>query len=200
MAEGWEIRGHILQACNCDYGCPCNFQARPTHGDCEGGWIVQIDEGRFNDTSLDSLAFAIFADWPGAIHEGNGEAILLIDERADADQREALRKIGAGEAGGPYAIFINTYRLAPAQFAPFEITVDGPRSRVKIGGAAELEMESIRNPVSGAELSPKVVLPEGMLYKDSTRYSTRKFRVGEGLSYEHSRTDAAVAPIEWRGP
>jgi hypothetical protein len=32
---------HIfLDACNCDWGCPCQFNAKPTHGNCEGvGWI-----------------------------------------------------------------------------------------------------------------------------------------------------------------
>ncbi|HVH63005.1 MAG TPA: DUF1326 domain-containing protein [Candidatus Dormibacteraeota bacterium] len=201
MAEtSWEIRGHILQSCNCAWGCPCNFQAPPTTGDCEGGWIIQIEQGHFNGTSLDSLNFAIFADWPGAIHQGGGEAILLIDDRANPEQREALRKIGAGEVGGPYAIFLNTYRLAPAQYVPFSVTIDGPRSKATIGEIAELELESIRNPVTGVELGPKVVLPEGMLYKDSTRYSSKNFRVRDGITYQHRGTDAAVAPIEWRNP
>lgn len=196
----WEVTGHILQSCNCDWGCPCNFQARPTHGHCEGGWIVHIDKGHFEGVILDSLNFAIMADWPAAIHEGGGEAILLIDDRADSDQREALRKIGAGEAGGPFAVFLNTYSLAPARYSPFAVTIDGPRSRATIGGSVELEVESIRNPVTGAELSPKVVLPEGMVYTDSTRYSSKRFRVSDALSYEYSGTDAAVAPFKWSGP
>lgn len=201
MADtGWEIRGHILQACNCDYGCPCNFQARPTHGHCEGGWIVHIDQGEFDGVQLDSLNFAILADWPSAIHEGGGEAFLVVDDRGNAEQREALRKIGAGEVGGPFAIFLNTYRLAPARYAPFEVTIDGQHSKAKIGDTVELEVESIRNPVTGVELGPKVVLPEGMLYQDSTRYSSKRFRVQDGFSYEYSKRDTAVAPIAWRGP
>ncbi len=38
---------------------------------------------------LDGLSFSLYANWPGAIHEGNGEALMLIDERADA--RAAIR-------------------------------------------------------------------------------------------------------------
>lgn len=34
---GWNLRGTVLIACNCDYGCPCNFNALPTKGHCEGG-------------------------------------------------------------------------------------------------------------------------------------------------------------------
>ncbi len=36
MAEKWRIRGSIIGSCNCDWGCPCNFDARPSQGRCEG--------------------------------------------------------------------------------------------------------------------------------------------------------------------
>ena len=28
----WKLGGTLLIACNCDYGCPCNFNALPSHG------------------------------------------------------------------------------------------------------------------------------------------------------------------------
>lgn len=199
MAE-WSIKGWVLQACNCSWGCPCNFQARPTHGDCEGGWIIQVDQGRFDEVDLSGLHFAIMADWPGAIHEGGGKAVLIVDDRAGTQQREALRQIGAGEVGGPYSLFINTYELDGPHFAPFDVHLDGPRSRATAGTIVELETESIRNPVSGAELTPMVVLPQGMLYRESTRYSSKHFRVADGVNYEYSGTDAALAPVEWHVP
>ncbi len=33
----WTLTGTVVVACNCDYGCPCNFNALPTQGRCEGG-------------------------------------------------------------------------------------------------------------------------------------------------------------------
>ena len=32
----WEIHAYFLDACNCDWGCPCQFNAKPTHSNCEG--------------------------------------------------------------------------------------------------------------------------------------------------------------------
>ncbi|MDQ2944322.1 MAG: DUF1326 domain-containing protein [Candidatus Dormibacteraeota bacterium] len=61
-------------ACNCDYGCPCNFNALPTNGHCEGGWIWHVKDGRYGNTDLGGLTFSIDADWPKAIHEGNGRS------------------------------------------------------------------------------------------------------------------------------
>jgi hypothetical protein len=86
----WKMKGTVLVACNCDYGCPCNFKAPPSHGKCEGGWTWHVREGSCGDTELDGLNFSIYVNWPGAIHEGNGEALILIDERADDRQREAI--------------------------------------------------------------------------------------------------------------
>jgi len=29
----WDLEGTVVIACNCDYGCPCNFNALPTQGE-----------------------------------------------------------------------------------------------------------------------------------------------------------------------
>ena len=191
----------MLQGCNCDYGCPCNFNAPPTPGNCEGTWISHIDEGIYGDARLDGLNFAIGAIWPQAIHLGNGEGFVLIDERADQSQREGLLAILTGKVGGPYGILANTIgKFHETQFLPFEIKLDGANSTVRAGNAVELEMEPIRNPVTGVESFPGVVLPQGILYKESTRASSKIFRVNAGVSYEYTGKDTAISPFEWSGP
>jgi hypothetical protein len=32
---GWMIKGREFGHCNCAYGCPCQFNALPTYGDCK---------------------------------------------------------------------------------------------------------------------------------------------------------------------
>ena len=37
MAQAnWRLEGEWLKNCNCAYGCPCDFNARPTQGSCKG--------------------------------------------------------------------------------------------------------------------------------------------------------------------
>src|SRR5262245_1671827 len=93
----WAFDADYLQACNCDYGCPCEFSAAPTLGYCEGlgGW--RINQGRYGDLSLDGLALGFAARWPKSIQEGDGMVCLFVDDRANAAQRNALLKIGSGE-------------------------------------------------------------------------------------------------------
>ena len=111
--SAWNLAGRVVIACNCDLGCPCNFNARPSHGKCEGGWIWSIDNGTIDGVSVDSLGVALYADWPGAIHEGGGRAVAYLDDRADERQRAALTRLLRGEVGGPWAIFSKTYELVP---------------------------------------------------------------------------------------
>ena len=76
----WTIKGHEFINCNCAYGCPCQFNALPTHGFCEAVGGFQIDQGFHGDTKLDGLRFVGMFRWPGPIHEGKGEAAVVIDD------------------------------------------------------------------------------------------------------------------------
>jgi hypothetical protein len=66
----WSWEADYLQACNCDYGCPCEFSAPPTRGFCDGTGAWKIISGRYGDISLDGLGIGFAAHWPKAIHEG----------------------------------------------------------------------------------------------------------------------------------
>ncbi len=61
----WSIEGVEFGSCNCDYGCPCQFESRPTHGNCTGFEVVRIDKGHFGDVPLDGLYLALLYAWPG---------------------------------------------------------------------------------------------------------------------------------------
>jgi len=195
----WNLEGTILIGCNCDWGCPCNVNARPTYGHCEGGWTWHIETGACDGVALDNLSLSVFADWPGAIHEGDGKAVAFVDERADSDQLQALTTLVRGDAGGPWGLFITTYELDRPRAAPYEVEIDGERSWYRIGALAELSVEPIRNPVSGAEIHPSLVLPEGLVTRNAALFSSKIFRVSDSVSYDHSGRYAAVGPFSYSG-
>lgn len=168
----WNIKAREFANCNCSYGCPCQFNARPTHGDCRAAVGYQIDEGRFGDVKLDGLRAAGLYMWPGAVHEGNGTMQLIIDERADDKQRDALLKIMTGqetkEMGTMWWVYaaMCPKKLAPL-FKPIEFTVDvqGRRARLIVPGVVETVGEPIRNPVTGLEHRARIDLPHGFEYR-----------------------------------
>ena len=197
----WHVRGHVILACNCDYGCPCNFNGLPSTGKCEGNWNWHVEEGRWGDVSLSGLNFSIAVNWPGAIHEGGGEAILVIDERAEDDQHAALVALLSGAAGGPWKIIATTIdKTHGPERAPYEVLVNGFNSRVRAGHFVSLEMEPVKNRKTGAEARPRAILPEGFVFKEADLGASTRFTISGPVSFEHPGRYAASAPFEYQGP
>lgn len=172
MTVEWRIKGREFANCNCSYGCPCQFNARPTHGDCRAAVGYQIDEGHFGDVRLDGLRAAGIYSWPGAVHEGNGTMQLVVDERADDRQRDALLKIMTGQETAEMATMWWIFAaMCPTKLEPlfkpidFEVDVDARRARLSIPGTVEGKGEPIRNPVTGAEHRARIDLPHGFEYR-----------------------------------
>jgi hypothetical protein len=167
----WEIHGRELANCNCSYGCPCQFNARPTDGSCEAAVVYEIERGHYGAVKLDGLRAAATYKWPGAVHEGNGEMQLIIDERATPEQREALQKIMTGEDTDDMATMWWVFSaMSPNKhktiFAPISTSIDieARRGRGNVDGVLEIEAEPIRNPVTGAEHRVRIDLPHGFEY------------------------------------
>jgi hypothetical protein len=182
MSDRWMIRGLEYANCNCNPGCPCQFNSPTTHGRCEAVGAGVVEEGYFNETRLDGLRFVLLLQWPGEIAEGNGRQQAIIDVRADAAQREALRKIVYGESTKPGATAFFVYNstmseVLPPVFAPieFEMQLDARRARLRVPGLVESDGSPIVDPHSGNEHRAGIRLPNGFEYvfaevgKGSTR-------------------------------
>jgi hypothetical protein len=167
----WSIKAREFVNCNCSYGCPCQFNGLPTYGDCQAVAGMQIDEGHHGDTRLDGLRFATLMRWPGAIHEGKGEAAVVIDERASEPQRAALLRIVTGQDTEPgatiFQVFSTTFeKLHEPIFAPieFEVDIDARKGRLVVRGITEGRGEPIKNPVTGAAHRARIDIPDGFEY------------------------------------
>ena len=197
----WQLNGTVVIACNCDWGCPCNFNAPPTTGKCEGGWTWSVENGRYGDVDLSGLTFSVFVDWPGAIHEGGGTALILIDERADDRQREVIETLVGGSVGGPWGVLAWTWPTSETRTARYDVELGGiDGSRVSVDGVLEVETQPIRNPVSGAETFPSVTLPQGIIVKHGDLGASKTFRLQDGISYDHSGQYTAIGPFDYTGP
>lgn len=168
----WRVRADEFANCNCSYGCPCQFNDLPSRGFCEAAAAWKIHEGRFGDVRLDGLDTAFFVRFPGAVHEGNGTMQLVIDERADARQREALVKIMSGEETEEMATMWWVYSaMSPNKLEPlfvpisFAVDVEARRARLSIPGLLEATGEPICNPVTGAEHRVRIDMPHGFEFR-----------------------------------
>ncbi|MBI5093302.1 MAG: DUF1326 domain-containing protein [Candidatus Hydrogenedentes bacterium] len=183
----WSLKGPSFSNCNCDWGCPCQFNALPTHGHCNALTAMRIDEGHFGGVRLDGLCWVGTFKWPGPIHEGNGTAQVVIDERADSKQRAAILSILAGEHTEPGATIFQVFaamitNMHDPLFLPieFECDVDARTAHVKTDGFIAAKGEPILNPVTGQPHRISLTMPNGFEY--------HKAEVGMGTT----RTSGAV--------
>lgn len=168
----WEFKGRELVNCTCEYGCNCQFNALPDKGHCHAAVGIIVEQGHYGETRLDGLHIAAIFKWPGPIHEGNGEAIAFVDERADAAQREALLKIMSGKDTDPFATVFAVFAATLVKMhepvftrIDIEVDVDGRQGRVFVPDYLEINGRPIRNPVTGAESRAQIVLPDGFEYE-----------------------------------
>lgn len=197
----WRLKGRWIKNCNCNYGCPCDFNAPPTHGECTGMAAMEVAEGHYGDVDLSGLRFAVTYYWPGPLHEGGGTMQAFVDERANEEQRNGLLEIMSGresDEGTMFHIFslIVEKHLSP-QFVPIEFEFDeaGRRAHVSVPGAFDTTSEPIRNPVTGAPHRIQVLMPEGFEHRGGEIAAARTLGTGE-ISFEVESGHSTLAEVE----
>lgn len=168
MSDTWELHGTEFSNCNCNWGCPCQFNAPSTYGSCKFTSGGQVERGFFNDISLDGLRWAAIADFPGEIAEGNGRQQIIIDERGSPKQREALRKILHGESTEPGATVYNVFasmtsKMLETLFLPIDyaINIAERTAHIRVPGLMEVEGNPIIDEFSGEPFHVGITRPKG---------------------------------------
>jgi hypothetical protein len=204
QVPNWQMKIDYVETCNCDFGCPCNFSGFPTYGFCRALVLYHITEGNYGSVKLDNLDVIYAASWPKAIHEGDGTMQLFISKQASSEQREALVTIFSGKSKGegPFALFATTlkYILEP-QFVDITAKIDGKKSSFSVPGIIDVNLESFKNPVTGAEQDVKIQLPNGFIWRlaDAAKTSVMKI-LTKNLNFDDSGQNALVSVVEYKGP
>jgi len=198
----YRVRAQSVEACNCALGCNCYFGGTPNEGICEFIHRDDIQEGRFGDVDLRGVRAVVAAKYPNAIHEGHGNVVLFVDQKASPEQVTALVTILSGQAGGmPWeAIAATIESFEGPILRPIEIETNGQHGRVRVAGAVELETKPIRNPLAGGEeIEVHMVYPKGgILWNDGNIVTTATMRsTHDSLRLEWPGKFAVVAEVTW---
>lgn len=168
----WYIEAVSFGNCNCDWACPCQFESLPTRGNCRGFEAFEIEKGHFGDVRLEGLRAGLLYAWPGAVFQGNGEMQAIVDERADADQRNALITVLHGgeteEAKTHWWVYhAMCGKVHEPVFKPIELKVDikARKGRVSIPGVVESIGQPIKSPATGAEHRVRIDIPNGIEFE-----------------------------------
>ncbi|MGA2762876.1 MAG: DUF1326 domain-containing protein [Spirochaetia bacterium] len=202
----WEIEGRQIGICSCAWGCPCQFNAPPTMGYCHASGAIHIDRGHFGAVSLDGLSYVTLYRWPGAIHEGNGEAQYFIDGHGTPEQQRALVTVLSGEESVPgatlFSVFASTLtRVHEPIFLPIEFTLDMEKreAHFAVNGIVDGRSEPIRNPVTGEVHRVGISLPNGFEFTSAEFASGTLRSNGTTINLDLVARHSHFSRLHWTG-
>jgi hypothetical protein len=144
MAESWKVNGTYFEACNCAAACPCVFTSAPTEGACTALVAWHIDKGAFGAVQLDGLNIALLVATPGHMMQTKWKVALYLDDKASADQQEALGGIFSGQAGGHLAVLGPMIgEVMGVKAVPIEYSANGRQRSLRIPRIAEADIEAL---------------------------------------------------------
>jgi len=151
----YNIEGRLLEVCTCKILCPCWVGEDPDFGTCDGvlGW--HIDKGTIEGVDVAGHSFIILAHIPGNILKGNWKVRVYIDDKASAQQKDAMIKVWTGKAGGPVADLAKLVgEVVSVEQAPITFEVQGMNGTLKVGNVIGASLE----PFVGATGKPTAML------------------------------------------
>lgn len=203
----WAIHGFEIANCNCLPGCPCQFSQLPSDGTCRAMMTLRIDKGHYGETSLDGLYGAAIFSWPGAIHEGNGQRQIVIDERATPEQRAGLEAIMRGEDTDEFATMFFVFNAMTTTShdtltaaISLEWDAETGTGSTKVGPIASTQVQPIPHIISGAPHFAAINLPNGFEFEVAHVASGTTTTPGSAITLEGiNGTHAHVAELHLTG-
>lgn len=208
MSEQWRIVGDFVDFCKCSVPCPCTFGQPPTEGDCEGIIGYRVREGSYGDVDLSGLNLVGIARFEGNIWDDDTrlDMGMIVDERADERQREALQAVFGGQAGGWPKMFAENMlgNMLGLEFAPIELEIDDDLEswRVSVPGKAEGTTKLLSGPTSSRGERMAVMNPPGSEVGPGQGAATYGIASTDkvdafGMSWERSGRSSKHIPFEW---
>ena len=201
----WQISGQYFETCSCDYVCPCilgQMAVRPTKGSCTFAMAMQVERGNLGSVSLDGLTFIVLGMTPEEMGKGNWSVGLVIDERATAEQRDAITAIASGAAGGPMAALSGLIgKFLGVEAAAIRIERSGLRFTVKAGTLVDMGAEGAKG-INPNETEPMFLDNTGHPISNrlALAHASRSHVHALGLTWDDDsgRNNGHFAPFNWR--
>lgn len=203
QAPRWTVSGEYFENCNCDVICPCEvgaggpLVARPDQGYCDVFLAFHIDEGRYGDVDISGLNVGVAFHAPGPMGEGNWTAAAYLDDRASAQQQEALGAIFSGAAGGPPgALAPLITNMLGVKVVPITYEREGKQRRARIPGILESTVEAV--PGSANRDEPVIKRNAHPLFPELTQaYGVRTTYTDYDFRWDNTGKCADFTTFRW---
>ena len=205
VTPAWHVDGQYYETCSCDFVCPCILEqmaVKPSKGSCTFAMAFQIERGRYGTVPLDGLGFIVLGWTPEAMIKGNWSVGVIADERASAEQRDAIAGIASGSAGGPMSVLSGLVgKSLGMESAPIRFDRNGAKWSVKASSLVDMAAEGAKG------VNPNATEP---LHLDNTghpasdrvalAHASKSHVRALGLTWDDAsgKNNGQYAPFSWR--
>lgn len=201
----WKITGQYYETCNCDFICPCvpgQLAVKPTRGSCTFAMAFQIERGNYGSVPLDGLGFILLGFTPAEMGKGNWSVGVIADERASAEQRDAIAAIASGSAGGPIAGLAGLVgKVLGVESAPIRFERHGLKWSVQAAKLLDMAAEGAKG-INPAAAEPLYLENTGHPAADRVALAraSRSHVHALGLSWDDTSgtNNGQYAPFSWK--
>jgi len=96
----FSVEGDYFEVCNCEVSCNCVWLGAATHDNCDVLLAWHVTSGSKDGVDLSGLNAVMAVHSPKRMTDGGWKVALYLDDRASAEQSEALGAVFSGGAGG----------------------------------------------------------------------------------------------------
>ena len=174
----------------------------PTHGSCTFAMAFQIERGTYGTVQLNGLGFIVLGLTPEAMGKGNWSVGVIADDKASAEQLDAITAIASGSGGGPMsALSPLVGKFLGVESAPIKFDRTGAKWSVTAASFVDMAAEGAMG------LDPNTTEP---LHLDNTGHpAASRFALahalkshvnGLGLNWDETsgKNNGQYAPFNWR--
>ena len=144
----YDLQGTLLEACSCGTLCPCWIGEDPDGGSCDAFNAYHFEAGTIRGVDVGGLSIVNVVHIPGnVLAPGSWRVVQFVDERATAEQLQAMTDAYQGKLGGPLADLAGLIgEIVAVERAPIvHRTVDG-KGTLRVGDVVAAEMEPFTGP------------------------------------------------------
>ena len=96
----FSVEGDYFEVCNCDVSCNCVWMGPATQDNCDVLLAWHVTSGNKDGVDLSGLNAVLAVHSPKQMTDGGWKVALYLDDRASAEQSQALGAVFSGGAGG----------------------------------------------------------------------------------------------------
>ena len=195
----FRVAGDYFESCSCDVSCNCVWLGPATQDNCELLLAWHVAKGSKDGVDLSGLNVVMVVHSPKRMTDGGWKVALYLDDRAAAEQSEALGAVFSGGAGG-YLAGLGPLIGEVAGVQPATITFEKLNGSLhaEVSGALSMSTDQLVG-MDGQEPAVITNAPFGAVTQPVRQARSKDVSYNGHWSAEFSGTNSFVTDFRYEG-